>query len=309
MNKRLQVIVLVGVVSFLFVGLFFLFSKTKLFSGVTFSVKSFMQGGINSSVLSPSPTVTPFTIAETTFELETTVTPEITATIEVPTSTPTQPITSTPQSTVAPTKPKATATPSPSPTAQPTATPTATPAPTIDYSKPWTVAPGCPSTTLACVPCTSGSTCRYEPGKSHGFQGWACQNNNPGNIRNASTNMATDFKNGIITRNGGTAACGVRYDSRGGSYFVFSSYSAGYGALKAYIKGINNGEHSSYTNCGNCTIAFFFSKYAPNDSTYASYVASYIGLTPEHTLRNVIDGNKLDGFVDAIKNHEGFSVQ
>jgi hypothetical protein len=121
--------------------------------------------------------------------------------------------------------------------------------------------------------------------------------------------MATDSKNLMIVRNGGTAACGVRYDSRGGSYFVFSSYSAGYGALKAYVKGINNGEHSAYTNCGDCTIAFFFSKYSPSDPTYATAVASAIGEPTTQTIRYVIENNKLDGFVEAIKTHEGFFVQ
>jgi hypothetical protein len=135
-------------------------------------------------------------------------------------------VTKSPAATAAPTAvitapPIATTTTAPTNT--PTQTPTATPTPTVDYSKPWTVAPNCPQSTLNCVPCTAStaSDCRFEPGKTHGFRGWACQNNNPGNIRNASTNMATDTKNQMIVRNGGTAACGVRYDSRGGSYFVF----------------------------------------------------------------------------------------
>jgi hypothetical protein len=192
-----------------------------------------------------------------------------------------------------------------SPTPQPTLTPTIG---ARDYSKPWTVAPGCPTTTLNCIPCTSGSTCRYEPGESHGFIGWSCQNNNPGNIRNASTNMATDFKNLMIVRNGGTAACGVRYDVRGGSYFVFANYSAGIGALKAYLKGVNNGEHSSYTGCGDCTLTFFFSLYAGGDTNYDDAVATEIGEPVTQTLRYVV-ANKLDAFVQAIKNHEGFFTQ
>jgi hypothetical protein len=120
--------------------------------------------------------------------------------------------------------------------------------------------------------------------------------------------MATDFKNLMIIRNGGTPACGVRYDSRGGSYFVFPTYSAGYGALKAYVKGINNGEHSSYTGCGDCTITFFFSKYAGGDTNYDDYVAGYIGEPVTQTIRFVVD-NKLDAFVEAIKIHEGFFTQ
>lgn len=253
-------------------------------------------------VIQPTPTATPLptnevptntpsvTSVSPTGTLVTTSTPTV---IAKPTSKPTS-------------NPTSTATPSPTPV---TTTIIPTPTPTTDYSKPWPVSASCPTTTQKCVPCTSGSSCRYEPGKTHGFQGWSCQNNNPGNIRNASTNMATDFKNKMIAKNGGTPACGVRYDSRGGSYFVFSTYTAGYGALKAYIKGINNGEHSAYTNCGNCTIAFFFSKYSPGDSSYASYVASYIGEPTSQTIKYVIDNNKLDGFVDAIKNHEGFFVQ
>jgi hypothetical protein len=120
--------------------------------------------------------------------------------------------------------------------------------------------------------------------------------------------MATDSKNLMIIRNGGTPACGVRYDKRGGSYFVFASYSAGEGALKAYIKGISKGEHSAYTGCGNCTLAFFFSKYAPADSTYASTVGADIGEPVTQTLQYVVD-HKLNAFVAAIKRHEGFFTQ
>lgn len=233
--------------------------------------------------------------------LELTVSPSIQVTpTNTPIAIPTVTVTSTPKPT-----PKVSKTPKPTATS----TPTSTPVPTIDYSKPWTVAPNCPSSTQSCVPCTSGTSCRFEPGKTHGFLGWSCQNNNPGNIRNASTNMATDFKNLMITRNGGTAACGVRYDARGGSYFVFSTYAAGMGSLKAYVRGINNGEHSAYTGCGDCTIAFFFSKYAPGDPNYASYVANYIGVPTSQTIRYVVENNKLDGFAEAIKIHEGFFVQ
>lgn len=212
-------------------------------------------------------------------------------------------------------KPTQTTIPTAKPVVKNTVKPKATSTPVIptpttvfDFSHPWPVAANCPASTMACVPCTSGSDCRYEPGKVNGFRGWACQNNNPGNIRNASTNMATDFKNLIIIRNGGTAACGVRYDSRGGSYFVFTSYNAGYGALKAYVKGINNGEHSAYTGCGDCTLSFFFSKYAGGDSSYATSVAAYINEPVTQTLRFVVE-NKLDAFVTAIKIHEGFITQ
>jgi len=222
------------------------------------------------------------------------------------TATPSVKVTSTPKSTVAPTA---------TPTRTPTPTATTTPTPTIDYSKPWTVAPNCPQTTLKCIPCTASTAndCRFEPGKTHGFRGWACQNNNPGNIRNASTNMATDSKNKMIVRNGGTAACGVRYDSRGGSYFVFATYTAGFGSLKAYIKAINNGEHSSYAGtgwkCGDCTIEQFFSKYAPYSyKTYAAAVGKEINEPVTQKLKTLIASGKLDAFATAIKNHEGFFI-
>jgi hypothetical protein len=228
----------------------------------------------------------------------------ISPTIEIPTDTRVPTNTVVPTQTITPTKKPTT--PKPTNTAKPpTSTPTPISTPVRDYTHPWTVATGCPTTTMACIPCTSGTDCRYEPGETHGFRGWACQNNNPGNIRNASTNMATDFKNLMIIRNGGTAACGVRYDSRGGSYFVFVNYNAGYGALKAYLKGVNNGEHSAYTGCGDCTLEFFFSKYSPGDGGYVIAVANYIGEPTTQTLRYVVT-NKLDQFATAIKVHEGF---
>jgi hypothetical protein len=192
--------------------------------------------------------------------------------------------------------------PTPIPTKKPTGTPT--PVPTFDRSKPWTVAPNCPIATQNCIPCTSGSDCRYEPGKTYGFRGWACQNNNPGNIRGDNPT-----RNQIIVRNGGQAACGIRYDSRGGNYYVFATYSAGIGALKAYITGINKGEHSAYTNCGNCTLEFFFSKYAPGDPNYDNYVAGYLGVPVTQTLKSVIDSGKLSQLAEAIKIHEGFITQ
>lgn len=228
-----------------------------------------------------------------------------------PSVTPTPTVAKTRTPTPTPT-PKRTTTPTPTQTQKPIVTTTPTPTPTIDYSKPWTVAPNCPQTTQKCVPCTSGTYCRFEPGKTHGFLGWACQNNNPGNIRNASTNMTTDFKNKLIIKYGGTPACGVRYDKRGGSYFVFSTYAAGYGSLQAYIKAINNGEHSSYAGtgwkCGNCTLTQFFSKYAPGDSAYASLVAAEIN-EPTTQLLSYVVANKLTAFTDAIKKREGFFVQ
>jgi len=203
-----------------------------------------------------------------------------------------------------------TATKAPTVTKTPVVTPTLLVTPPRDYSVPWQVGPNCPASTQSCVPCTSGTTCRFEPdqtpGQAHGFLGWSCQDNNPGNIRNASTNMTTDFKNLIIIRNGGTPACGVRYDSRGGSYFVFTSYNAGWSALEAYIKGINNGEHSAYTGCGDCTLNFFFSKWAGDTGPYAAAVGAEIGVDPATTTLRTVVNTQLDAFAEAIKHHEGW---
>jgi hypothetical protein len=73
------------------------------------------------------------------------------------------------------------------------------------------------------------SDCRFEPGKHTGLEDGHV-NNNPGNIRNASTNM-DGHKNKMIVRNGGTAACGVLRQPRR-FIFCFSSYNLGFGALK-----------------------------------------------------------------------------
>jgi hypothetical protein len=274
--------------------------------------------GITTSVVTPTVTTVVQTATQEEVLIIASVTPKPTTNSSVKVISTSATV--SPKPTIKPTaKPTAAPTVTAIPTSTPTMLPTPTPKPTIDFSKPWTVALNCPATTQNCVPCTSGTYCRYEAKYKnlHGFLGWSCQNNNPGNIRNASTNMATDSKNKMILRNGGTAACGVRYDSRGGSYFVFSTYNAGISGLKAYVKGINNGEHSSYAlkrsdgtyvwKCGNCTLAQFFSKYAPGDSVYASKVATYIGSpVTTQTLLSYVVANKLDLFVEAIKNREGF---
>lgn len=184
-----------------------------------------------------------------------------------------------------------------------------------DYSVPWPVSYGCSSSWLNCVPCTSGTDCRYEPNETHGFRGWACQNNNPGNIRPAT------FKNTIISNNGGTPPCGIRYDSRGGSYMVFTDYSTGWYALKAYIKGINKGEHPSYKSdelniyCGDCPLTFLFSIYSPESddkslltSQYAENVASRLNI-PSSTYLSWVVANRLDDFINAIQMQEGFITQ
>jgi hypothetical protein len=189
--------------------------------------------------------------------------------------------------------------------------PTVVQSPVIDFSKPWEVAPGCPATTQKCVPCVTGEAyCRIEPGKINGFKGWACQNNNPGNIRPAS------FKNDLIRNNGGIPPCGER-----SGYMVFRDYETGKNGLKAYLRAISNGQHSSYRelnpdgsikiNCGECSLQFFFNKYAPagdqNDpGSYANYVAGRIGVDSGTTMLSWIVANKLDAFADAIQTHEGW---
>jgi hypothetical protein len=284
------------------------------------------NGDINNDFLSDNTAL--FLPEGVTPDVETSLTPTLTPSPDA-TAIPSPVLTATP-------KPAVTVKPTVKPTVQPTVQPTPTPVPVVttppptvpplpttpppwDYSHPRPVSPGCPASTQNCVPCTSGSSCRFEPGETHGFLGWACQDNNPGNIRNASTNMSTDFKNLMIIRNGGTPACGVRYDSRGGSYFIFPNYEAGFGALKAYLKGINNGEHSSYKDtannppqwvCGNCTLTQFFSKYSPGGyEAYANAVGAEIGVDPTTTTIAWVVANKLDGFATAIKKHEGWFVQ
>lgn len=205
-------------------------------------------------------------------------------------------------------KPKPTNTKAPEtinpPTTQPTIIPTIWVSPTTDYSIPRQVGSNCPVSTQRCVPCTSGTSCRFELGgyPNHGFLGFACQDNNPGNIR------PSDYRNTIIVNNGGTASCGKRTDLKGqGDYMVFATYDIGWNALKAYIRGINNGQHSAYTGCGNCTLSFFFSKWALDTGPYASAVGLELGVDPTTTtIQSLIDGGRLDDFAIAIKHHEGW---
>ena len=168
------------------------------------------------------------------------------------------------------------------------------------------VADNCPITTQSCVPCTPGTQyCRTAAGDPYGFKGWACQNNNPGNIRYSS------YRNNIIENNGGTAACGER-----GSFSVFSDYATGKNSLEAYIRGIANGEHVAYPECGNCSLRYFFSKYAPsndnnNPDAYAQSVADDMGNgvdTDTTTLSWIVD-NMLHEMANAIQVHEGWFVQ
>lgn len=166
------------------------------------------------------------------------------------------------------------------------------------------VSPNCPVSTQNCVPCVSGDQyCRIEAGKQSGFKGWACQNNNPGNIR------YSDFRNSLIAGQGVENACGQR-----NGYMVFRDYHIGREALKSYVRAIDQGLHSSYTPCGNCSIRFFFSKYAPagdqnNPTSYSNNVANYLGVNVDSTTISWVVQNRLDDFVVAIQIQEGWFTQ
>ena len=162
----------------------------------------------------------------------------------------------------------------------------------------------CPITTQNCVPCNAGELyCRVESGKTTGFKGWACQNNNPGNIRYSS------YRISLIQGQGGRAPCGQKPLPDG--YMVFTDYQTGRNALKAYIKAINAGQHTAYPECGNCNLKYFFSKYAPagdqNDpNSYANNVANAIGVNADTTTIAWVVANKLEEFVSAIQTQEGW---
>jgi len=157
-------------------------------------------------------------------------------------------------------------------------------------------------------------------GESAGYLGWACQNNNPGNILAASASSKA-YKDAIIVNNGGTASCGSVLGSNNYTYMIFSTYDIGMSSLKAYIKGINNGEHSAYVNtqtscagpetytCGNCTLQQFFCKFA-GTSTYATSVVNKMGNgVTTNTLLSWVVTNRLDDMINAIKQTEGFLTQ
>jgi hypothetical protein len=178
------------------------------------------------------------------------------------------------------------------------------------------VASGCPASTARCIPCVPGSSsaCRVEDGKSAGFLGWACQNNNPGNIR------YSDFRNNLIEVQGVEGACGSRGNSQMGQYMVFRSYTIGRQALAAYLTSISQGRHSSYTDvnagiaCGNCNLRFFFSKYAPagdqNDpNSYTNFVAGRLGVSADEATLSWVVANKLDQLLDAIQTKEGWYAE
>lgn len=155
----------------------------------------------------------------------------------------------------------------------------------------------CPKTTQNCTVCKAEDLyCR------EGYLGWACQNNNPGNIRYSSGRID------LIEQNGGKAPCGSN-----GGFMTFTNYDDGIKALKAYLKAINNGQHSAYPNCGNCTLKYFFSKYAPvgdnNDpDAYAKAVANDMGdnITISTKLEWIVGHSRLTDLAKAIKKHEGW---
>jgi hypothetical protein len=161
----------------------------------------------------------------------------------------------------------------------------------------------CPISTLNCVPCHKSETyCRYEEGQEYGYLGWACQNNNPSNIR------YSDYRINIITVMNGPAPCGEK-----GGFMVFTTYESGREGVKAYLKGISAGLHSSYHFCGDgeCSLREFFSKYAPNSdgndpNGYAQYMATTLGVSVDDTPLSWIVENKLEEMVNAIQHKEGF---
>jgi len=161
----------------------------------------------------------------------------------------------------------------------------------------------CPQTTKNCVPCHKSELyCRYEQGEEYGYLGWACQNNNPSNIRYST------FRIGLITKMGGSAPCGEK-----GGFMVFNDYNTGRNSVKSYIRAINAGLHFAYItpefSCGDCTLTQFFSKYAPNSTTYDDSVAQRMGasVTPDTKLNWIVD-NRLDDFVEAIQCMEGYFI-
>lgn len=163
------------------------------------------------------------------------------------------------------------------------------------------VSTSCPLSTEACVPCKQGDQyCRMEAGQVFGYKGWACQNNNPGNIR------YSEERNRLIVRGGAAPSCGSQ-----GGYMVFSTYQNGRNALKAYVRAIDKGYHSAYPACGGCNLKYFFSRYAPagdqNDPTsYANNVGNWMGVNPDTTTIAWIVDHRLDDFVDAIQRQEGW---
>jgi len=157
----------------------------------------------------------------------------------------------------------------------------------------------CPVSTQNCVPCHKDEQyCRYEEGEEYGYLGWACQNNNPGNVK------YSDYRISLIEEMGGKAPCGEK-----GGFMVFSDYATGRKSVKAYIRAINAGKHYAYPECGQCSLLYFFEKYAAN-SLYAYKIEETMGGTVTvNTKLSWIVNNRFDDFIDAIKYREGWIIQ
>ncbi|MBD3280899.1 hypothetical protein GF389_05250 [Candidatus Dojkabacteria bacterium] len=165
----------------------------------------------------------------------------------------------------------------------------------------------CPVNTQSCVPCNINDghwACRVESREEDGYLGWSCQNNNPGNIRYSTARIS------YIKAHGGPAPCGERFDSRGGTYMIFSSYNDGRNALKAYMEAIVAATHTAYGECadGDCSLSYVFSKYAPGDPNYASNIATKLGVSTDTSLQWVI-AHKFEDLINAIQQKEGFFIQ
>ncbi|MDD3647449.1 MAG: hypothetical protein PHS44_03030 [Candidatus Dojkabacteria bacterium] len=156
----------------------------------------------------------------------------------------------------------------------------------------------CPLTTKNCVPCGAGELyCRYTEEDEYGYLGWACQNNNPTNIK------YSDYRIGLIEQMGGQAPCGQK-----GTFMVFPNYQTGRNSTKAYIKAINAGLHYAYPTCGNCSLLEFYQSYAPdNPEVYSQRIAEIMGspVTKRTKLSWIVD-TRLDDFINAMMRMEGF---
>lgn len=165
----------------------------------------------------------------------------------------------------------------------------------------------CPVTTQNCVPCHVSETyCRVLSGEEYGYLGWACQNNNPGNIR------YSDYRIDYITAMGGEAPCADR-----GGFMAFSTYASGYNSVKAYHRAIDAGLHPAYQgdgyNCGagTCNLYQFFTHYAPNNPiNYTNNLTAKMSgnITGETNYRWIIQ-NRHDDFMAAMMQMEGFFTQ
>ncbi|MBU0975434.1 MAG: hypothetical protein ABIE03_03845 [Patescibacteria group bacterium] len=159
-------------------------------------------------------------------------------------------------------------------------------------------AASCPMTTKNCVPCTASELyCRLEDGEEYGYLGWACQNNNPTNIK------YSQYRIDLITQMGGQTPCGEK-----GAFMVFSDYKKGRNSTKSYIKAINAGLHYAYPKCGNCTLLEFYQSYAPdNPEVYSQRIAEIMGSpVTKNTKISWIVENRLDDFINAMMHMEGF---